>query len=131
MRRRQARRDGALMTTCNFKTDSSSDRPFVWDDDMAAHLIGKRVLVGVRKVDGSGTVNDERQMHGRVVEAQCSSGILVQLEGTEAGHTFRLPPTTGNFDKADPGEYRLATTGEVVVDPDFVATWEIKTPRRN
>jgi hypothetical protein len=119
------------MTLLNAIADRFSDRPFAWDDDVAASLVGKRVLVGVRKVDGSGTVNDERQMHGRVVEARCSSGILVQLEGTEAGRTFRLPPTTGNFDKADPGEYRLATTGEVVVNPDFVATWEIKTPRRS
>jgi hypothetical protein len=29
------------------------------------------------------------------------------------------------FRRAEPGEYRLASTGEVVMDPDLLANWTV------
>jgi len=32
---------------------------------------------------------------------------------------------------AKPGEYRLKSTGEIVVDTDFLATWEVRQPQQH
>jgi hypothetical protein len=32
------------------------------------------------------------------------------------------------FQPAPPGEYRLKSTGEIVVDPDLLSTWTIRRP---
>jgi len=39
-----------------------------------------------------------------------------------------LPPDLRAFQDAPPGEYRLRSTGEVVVDPDFISSWTINRP---
>ena len=36
-----------------------------------------------------------------------------------------LPADYGAYDEAAPGRYVLAATGETVVDPDFVTTWDV------
>jgi len=45
-----------------------------------------------------------------------------------ADEAFTLPPDLGAFDRAQPGEYRLGTNGETVVDPDYVSTWTVRAP---
>ncbi|MBN7463153.1 hypothetical protein I3U64_23750, partial [Mycobacteroides abscessus subsp. abscessus] len=39
--------------------------------------------------------------------------------------TFTLPPAPESFSPAAPGEYRLRSTGEVITDPDYLATWTV------
>ncbi len=46
----------------------------------------------------------------------------VRLRLTSGGH-YDLPPDVRTFEEARPGEYRLRSTGEIVVDPDFTSTW--------
>jgi hypothetical protein len=41
------------------------------------------------------------------------------------GEEFNLPPDTRAIEIASAGEYRLRTTGEVVMDPDFTAMFSI------
>ncbi len=50
---------------------------------------------------------------------------IVRGDGTEP---FTLPPVEEAFEPAPPGEYRLRTTGEVVVDPDFTTSWTVVPP---
>ena len=50
--------------------------------------------------------------------------IYLQNEGEE----FSLPPDPDAFQPAAPGRYTLKTTGEVVVDPDFLAAWTVHPP---
>ena len=99
-----------------------------WDEDAAAELIGKLVLIGLRQLDASGTVVNEWQLHGRIIEAQKGKGIVVALEGVNAGRTYTLPPSTSAFQKARKGAYTLRTTKEVIHDPDLLATWRINNP---
>ena len=40
---------------------------------------------------------------------------------------FQIPYGKDTIYKADKGEYRLRATKEVVIDPDFLMTWEIST----
>jgi hypothetical protein len=91
-----------------------------WDD-----LIGKHVLVGITVEDRRGKVCNTDQIHGRIESIDPAQGITVGLAGAKAGEKYMLPPDLGAFQLAPPGEYRLRSTGEVVTDPDLLATWTV------
>jgi len=42
-----------------------------------------------------------------------------------------MPPDLDAIAPAKPGEYRLKSTGEIVVDTDFLATWEVRQPQQH
>ncbi|KGG81883.1 hypothetical protein [Comamonas thiooxydans] len=107
-----------------------------WDATLANTLPGQLVLVGLAYFDvGAEEPFEQQQLFGRVVHADERKGILLSLEGLRAGEQFHLPPDTRSFRKAEPGECRLRSTGEVVVNPDFTVTFSIqkqaKTQRDN
>lgn len=105
--------------------DFNEEHP--WDASLAATLPGQMVLVGLAYFDeGSEEPFDQQQLFGRVVHADEHEGILLSLEGMRAGEQFKLPPDTRAFRAAQPGDYRLQTTGEVVVNPDFTVTFSIQ-----
>jgi hypothetical protein len=87
-------------------------------------LVGKRVLVGLTYLDKDGEVADQVQFHG-VVVAEGGPDEPIELQRADTGELFTLPP---QLEPAEPGEYRLRSTGETVVDPDFLATWTITPP---
>jgi hypothetical protein len=92
------------------------------DEDFAAELVGTHVLVGVTEVDHAGTVLRQRQFHGRVLRASATEGvILLDPEGRE----HWVPLHRDAYEPAEPGEYRLRSTGEVVVDPTWLTTWTV------
>jgi hypothetical protein len=64
-------------------------------------------------------------MHGDVVRAD-RQGIVVRLRGS--GEDFELPPDPSQFHEAPRGRYRLRSTGEAVIDPDYTTTWTLKEP---
>ena len=97
----------------------------VWDEDVAAELIGKLVLIGLTEYDDAENVVKQWQLHGHIVETRKGEGIVVALEGVRAGETYMLPPSTSAFIKGNPGAYTLRTTKEVIHDPDLLATWRI------
>ena len=82
-------------------------------------FIGKRLLVGVTYETEAGEFISQEQFHGVIVEA--GEGEIL-LERADTGKRVSLPPM---LQEAEPGEYRLRSTGEVVVDPDYFArfTW--------
>jgi hypothetical protein len=98
------------------QSDNELDKP-VWDDQFAAALLGKVVLVGITRLDHLGTEVDREQFYGVVTSAAQGEGIELALRGSQDGRRFRLPPTTGCLRQAKPGQYRLRRTGEVVQDP--------------
>ena len=95
-----------------------------WDDDEAEWLLGQYALIGVTWAYNDGeTVG---QYHGRIVSADRVNGIAIMCEGRWEGEMLVLPPATGWFEPANPGEYRLRSTGETVTDPDVLSTWRIE-----
>ena len=96
-----------------------------FDEVAAQQLIGKRVVVGVTYTDESGRPIEQRQFHGRVVRANAGEGIVL---ARPSGEEVRLPPLLKALQMASPGEYRLRSTGEVVVDPDYTCTWSVTRP---
>lgn len=103
-----------------------------WDSSFAKTLVGRLILVGLAYFDvGKEEPFEQQQLFGRVVHADERKGILLSLEGQRTGQQFNLPPDTRSFRKAEPGEYRLRTTGEVVVNPDFTVTFSIHKPPKS
>jgi hypothetical protein len=96
------------------------------DEDFGRTLIGKYILAGVTYIDAAGRPIEQKQIHGKVVRANRDEGIVLRLE--PSGDEFKLPPVIGAFEPAEPGEYRLRSTGEVVTDPDYLCTWSVKRP---
>jgi hypothetical protein len=100
-----------------------------WDE-----LIGKTVLLGLTFADADGNVQQRVQRHGVIEVADPNSGIGIRLIGPGQPwdrELYRLPPDLRAFKEAEPGSYRLRSTGETVVDPDFTSAWEIRAPRED
>lgn len=98
-----------------------------FDETAAQKLVGKYVLVGVTYTDDRDNPVDQEQFHGRILRANAEEGVVILRA---SGEEMRLPPFLKAFEPARPGEYRLRSTGEVVVDPDFTCTWFVRRPDR-
>ena len=94
-------------------------RPPYWRDK-ATRMIGKRVLVGKTYMRGE-EVLEQVQFHGLIETADERMGFT--LRRADTGDLESLPPDLRAFRPAEPGEYTLRSSGEVVSDPDFIATW--------
>jgi hypothetical protein len=102
------------------------DDPPVWDQDEADGLVGLYVLVGITNLRADGeTVISQAQYHGRIVSADSGAGFIVECEGNRKGHRSGLPPHLSVFKLANPGTYTLRSTGEIVKDPDLLASWTV------
>jgi hypothetical protein len=106
---------------------SDSDR-LEFDAEVAASLIGKYVLIGVTFKDKLGNLKRKEQFHGIVAAVDPRRGISVSLRGEGSGKTKTLPPATAPFAPAPSGTYRLRSTGESIVNPDFTALWVVSEP---
>jgi hypothetical protein len=87
--------------------------------------IGKHLLVGLTYVDHNDKVTQQRQLHGTITRIT-EEGIFFDQANGEG--EFSLPPDVESLKPARAGEYRLRSTGEVVVDPDYVSSWTINAP---
>ena len=95
----------------------------LWDEGFAQLLLKARVLVGLTHQTGDGVFERQEQFFGVVVKVEQDQGIALALEGVRGGETYWLPPQTSIFETAKPGVYRLRSTGEEVIDPDYLVSW--------
>lgn len=105
--------------------DDTSSRP-VWDATLAEALPGAVLLVGITYLAADGSLIEQQQFFGRVQSAHPAQGIALLLEGRRGGERYNLPPDTRSLAKAEPGEYRLRSTGEVLVNPDFMVSFSLQ-----
>lgn len=99
-----------------------------WDDETARTLVGKYVLIGLDHLDRTGNLTGREELHGLIRVADANRGFCIELQGGRAGESYWVPPDVGVFRQAPRGEYRLRSTGEVVSDPDYLATWSRTVP---
>jgi hypothetical protein len=97
-----------------------------FDEELAASFIGMHLLIGITYVDAAEQPIEQEQLHGHILRINPNEGVVIALSGS--GQEFCLPPDLSSFQAASPGEYRLRSTGEVVVDPDLTCTWVVKQP---
>ena len=88
-------------------------------------LLGKTILIGLTYYTADDEFIEQKQYWGTVIESN-EKQILVRLSNSEI---FGLPPDLSSTQTAPAGEYRLNSTGEIVVDPDYLTTWNINRPR--
>lgn len=82
-------------------------------------LLDKTILVGMTYNSADGEVVELKQLWGTVVRADDTN---IEIQNSN-GDIFDLPPDLSAIRKAAPGEYRLRSTGEIVTDPDYLATY--------
>jgi hypothetical protein len=88
----------------------------------AQFALGKRVLLGVTVILPTGAVVEQRQLVGELMTVDASDGLELILDD---GSSYWLPPDVSALEEAPPGEYRLRSSGEVIVDPDYTCTWTV------
>ncbi len=96
--------------------DESCEKPITFEE-----LVGKVILVGMTYYTKDDQPIEQRQFYGTVTQANESIIRFMQKNGTE----FSLPPDLSSAKRARPGKYQLRSTGEIVVDPDFLVTWNV------
>jgi hypothetical protein len=93
--------------------------------ERAEYARGKTVLVGITRLSPTGELRAQEQFAGRLAEIDPDNGLLLDV-GADEPHW--LPPDMGPWEVAAPGEYRLRSTGETLVDPDYLCTWVLTEP---
>jgi hypothetical protein len=104
--------------------DNSPEEYF--DEAIASRLVGHSLLIGITEEDQAGALIRRNQVFGVVTCAERGRGICVKRE--KDGSDFWLPPDTRSIEAAEPGDYRNRTTGEIVTNPDYTASWTITRP---
>lgn len=113
---------------CTLMSEASTDDKPEWDNLKGQSYLGKYILVGVTYLDAAGKEKGLQQMHGRIVKADPVEGIEISLGGAYEGQMWTMPPDQRAIVPAEPGTYRLHSTGEEVVDPDLTSTWTVQDP---
>jgi hypothetical protein len=85
-------------------------------------LLGSHVLVGLTYLRPDDELVRRLEFHGTVESVRED---IIEVRRADNGDIFTLPPALDAFEPAAPGEYRLRSTGEVVVDPDFTCIMEV------
>ncbi len=88
-------------------------------------LIGKTILVGLTYFTKHNEFIERKQYWGTVIEAN-EKHILIKKQD---GEIASLPPDLRSTRLAPKGKYRLHSTGEIVVDPDFTSVWNVNVNR--
>ena len=84
-------------------------------------LLGKTILVGLTYFSADNKFVEQKQLWGKVIRAD-DENIEVKKSDNDI---FDLPPDMSAISMAAPGEYRLRSTGEIVTDPDYLATYYV------
>lgn len=106
------------------RNDGDGRPPF--DKRFASKIIDKHVIVGYTYNKSDGTVDYYEQRHGVVVKANEDEGVGIRLNNSD--EVLWLPPDLRSWKPAQPGSYELISTGEVVIDPDYITTWIVDRP---
>ena len=88
----------------------------------SSDYLNKTVLIGASWVDAHNEVVERKQMFG-TIEGVDDQGIVVRLKNDTI---FTLPPYPGALQPAEPGEYTIHSTLEIVNDPDFLTVWTFR-----
>src|SRR5581483_1638666 len=100
--------------------DDNISRPTL-DPDLVGTVVGQHLQVGLTFVKYGGEVIEQKQLHGTVERINDLEGIVIRLPD---GTLYKLPPDLRGIKEAAPGVHRLRSTGEEVVNPDYVYTWK-------
>lgn len=113
---------GMYLYEARKRDDTEDEKEITFDE-----LIGKVLLVGITYYTHDNEYIEQKQFYGTVTEANETLICFTQKDGTE----FTLPPDLSSTKRAPKGEYKLRSTGEVVIDPDYLATWNLNRAKNS
>ena len=90
------------------------------------NYIGKRLLIGLTYVDDRDEVIERVQVHGTIIRMTDEDGLVIRP--ADGNGEFSLPPDLDALEPAPLGEYRNRSTGEVIINPDYLGRWTIRSP---
>jgi hypothetical protein len=109
--------------------DYSRTRTFEWDQSVAEALVGRTVVIGFTVFTSDEQFLRQEQFIGTVTHVDRSKGIAVWLRGTDPPEYKILPPAPYCFVPAQPGTYRMRSTGESIENPDLLSdSWRVNEP---
>ncbi len=104
------------------ESDEEDEKEITFDE-----LIGKVLLVGITYHTHDNEFIEQKQLYGTVTRADKNVICIKQKDGTK----FTLPPDLSSAKRAKKGKYKLRSSGEIVINPDFLATWNLIKPEGN
>ena len=108
------------------KFESADENPDIsFDQNLADSYIGKTLLFGITSCDHDENVLAQEQNYGEILEINARV-MVVKIH--DSGEKFTLPPFVNDLESAPEGEYRLRSTGEIVVNPDLLGRFQFIAP---
>jgi hypothetical protein len=107
----------------NLESDWSWRQQQGFTQEQIDALTGSKLLVGLTYLRPDGEVEGRVEFAGTVYEV---GPDVVSVRRHDTGEVFTLPPAPEAFQPAEPGDYRLRSTGEVIVNPDFICTMTVQ-----
>ncbi len=90
----------------------------------AVLLIGESIIIGITYSNPkTKEISRREQIDGIIIRASMKEGIVIKRN--DNGEEYKLPPDITMIQKAPNGQYKLKTTGKVIVDPGFITTWVV------
>jgi hypothetical protein len=86
-------------------------------------MLGKVVLVGTTHLNKRGEVIGHDQFFGTVKRFNYEEGLVISRGDNDM--EMALPPTLENYSVAAPGIYSLKASGHKVINPDYLATFNV------
>jgi hypothetical protein len=127
VRRRAAAGGEALTGPLPINSDRAAPpRRLLRGSQQLSGLIGHRLLVGITFLDGAGQITAADQFCGRVLEV--TDGVVV-VERPGEDEPAVLPADSAAYRRAETGKYTLTGTGEIVVNPEYICTWQVAADR--
>ncbi|MCO4786008.1 hypothetical protein [Marinomonas atlantica] len=85
-------------------------------------LLDKILLIGITVLDDNEELITQVQVYGPVIRADADGIVSCR---NQLQNEFTVPPDFENVFEAKPGEYNLRSTGETVIDPDYLSSWTV------
>ena len=97
-------------------------------EKLQTFLKGKVFLIGLTFIDQDGNVIEQYQTSGTIDELT-DKGFLKFNRSN--GSIFQLTYEKRAIKKAAEGEYREKSTGNIIINPDYITTWTIDVKTTN
>jgi hypothetical protein len=108
----------------SYKTDEERIRRTI--EVFGDEYIGRTLLLCLNYIGPDGELRRQEQFVGTIMVVDFDEGIVVSCE--PEGRMFVLPGDPSRVEKAPRARYRLRSTGQVVINPDYIATFTTTQP---